>query len=247
MYSQEKADRILALRRLYVESEREFTEFSNIIPVARNPREVYSPRLWAILQGVGSQVDGMLKLLIDEFNLRVKSKKFPAMCKALNKGGMLAAQKITLKEKIEPFNPFAEDNPAWWTAYNATKHDLPDGVYEATLGNTIQALGALFILNHIGNILFMRMSSLTHVSKDPTDMVLKKESWQDFEEEFRKAPDVPSVKIDSMELIPRQLANLQPYRLGSYEWGSIIFYNLSIYWLLWGHVKLRHLRNAFGS
>jgi len=98
----------------------------------------------------------------------------------------------------------------------------------------------LFILNHIGNILFMRMSPLTHVSKDPTDIILMKESWQDFEEEFRKAPDDPSVKVGSMELIPRQLANLQPYRLGSHEWGSMIFYHLSIYWPLWGHVKPNH-------
>lgn len=235
--SQGKADRILALRRLYVESEREFIEFTNIIPVDRNPYEVYSPRLWPILLSVGSQVDGMLKLLIEEFNLDVKSNKFPAMREALNTEGMLTAQKITLKEKLEPFNPFAEDNLDWWNAYNATKHDLPEGIYKATLGNTIQALGVLFILNHIGNILFMRMSPLTNVSKDPTDMILMKESWQDFEEEFRKAPDDPSVKVGSMELIPRQLANLQPFRLGSHEWGSMIFYHLSIYWPLWGHVN----------
>jgi hypothetical protein len=97
---------------------------------------------------------------------------------------------------MESFNPFEDKRPGWWDAYNSTKHDLPDGFYKATLGNTIQALGALFILNHIGNILLMRTVPGATVALDPVERLMMRDSWQDFEQEFRKAPDDPKgVKI----------------------------------------------------
>src|SRR2546422_9704784 len=239
MPAQEKIERALSMQGLYVESERQFAEFTNIIPLKANPLELYSPRLWGILLSVGSQIDGLLKLLTEEFNLHVNSEKFPAQCQALNSGGMLSAQKITLRDKFAPFNPFEEETRGWWEAYNATKHDLPEGIYKATLGNTIQALGALFILNHIGNILLMRTFPGSNVARDPVERVLRKVSWQVFEEEFRKAPDDPKgVTIGNLEISPRLIADLQPFRWGSHEWHSTVFYHLSIYWPVWGEIRL---------
>ncbi len=233
-----KIERTLAMQRLYAESEREFSEFTDIIPITANPPELYSPRLWGVLQSVGSQIDGMLKLLVEEFNLRVNSSKFPAECKALNSRGMLSAQKITIQDKLEPFNPFEETSPGWWDGYNATKHALPNGMYQATLRNTIQALGALFILNHIGNILLMRTFPGANAAKDPVDRVLTSGFWQDFEQEFRKDPDDPEgVTIGTLKISPKLLANLQPFAWGSHRFQSTVFYHLSIYWPIWGNVK----------
>jgi len=238
MASRQEGEIVLAMQSLHDDSERQFSEFTNIVPLRANPREVWSPRLWGILQGIGSQIDGMLKLLVSQFNMQVVSETFPVEYRALNSGGMLSVQKVMLRDTLESFNPFDKEKPDWWDAYNATKHALPDGIYKANLENTVQALGALFILNHIGNILLMRSVPGANVAKDPVERLLKSDSWQDFEEEFRKAPDDPNgVKIGIVPLPPRLLANLQPFTWGTHEWGSSVFYHLSFYWPAFGNVK----------
>jgi len=53
-----------------------------------------------------------------------------------------------LYEVCVPFKKFkTKEIPNWWTSYNHVKHQWFDCMKEATLGNTIEALAGLFVLN----------------------------------------------------------------------------------------------------
>src|SRR5439155_8773155 len=115
-------DEIRRMRGLYREAQRQFSEFTEIVPYENNPDNVYSPKLYTILQSAGSQVAGMLRLVSNELGLGVKDDKFPAYYKALNGDTILQIQKLTLRETWKPIRPFDSDKPKWWEAYNDTKH-----------------------------------------------------------------------------------------------------------------------------
>jgi hypothetical protein len=55
-------------------------------------------------------------------------------------------------EQRSPFERFKEPKPddkipPWWDAYNALKHDFYSEVEEGNLGNALESLAALFVLN----------------------------------------------------------------------------------------------------
>jgi hypothetical protein len=59
--------------------------------------------------------------------------------------------------QITPFKDFSESTPDWWSAYNTTKHQFYDKMYDANLENTISCLAGLFILNalHLCNSYYL--------------------------------------------------------------------------------------------
>ena len=50
---------------------------------------------------------------------------------------------------LTPFNDFGDTTPVWWTAYNHTKHEFYSSMEEANMGNLMNALGGLLILNSL--------------------------------------------------------------------------------------------------
>lgn len=48
---------------------------------------------------------------------------------------------------IRPFEDFGSKPPAWWIAYNHVKHEYYEKIAEANLGNVVNALGGLMVLN----------------------------------------------------------------------------------------------------
>lgn len=76
------------MKEHYIESERQFIEFTTIIPLSHNPDNVYSPRLWSILQSVASQIEGMFRILTAELNLHPINDTFVEFYKSLNVGGV---------------------------------------------------------------------------------------------------------------------------------------------------------------
>lgn len=63
----------------------------------------------------------------------------------------------------------SDDNPGWWKAYNAVKHDRVGSYPEANLGNVIYAFAALFVteaalLRHERDHLLVRPMSLVRFS-----------------------------------------------------------------------------------
>lgn len=176
------------MARLYEDTETQFLSFNRIIPYNRNPGEVYSPRLYTILQSSSAQIISLMASLAsclcgDGFKspTHMRQKDFPFYYWLLNKEGMLSVQKLAPKEKvtmiITPFKVEEGDTPKWWQAYNKTKHGLPGGAYRCTLENVLNAIGALSILHDISQFI-LRTSA--------RDSILRKDNWRDKSDDFIK-------------------------------------------------------------
>jgi len=235
-------DKILLMEDLYWDTERQFLEFAAIIPYDHNPDDVYSPRLVSILRSAGSQIDGLLKIITERLGLTPASNKYPAYYECLNQGGMLQCQKVTPVRTLKPFKPFTDKNPPWWKAYNDTKHGLPEGAYAATLVNTLQALGALYVLHHIGRLLLFQEVPGTGISQqsDFPASLLKAENWYDFEEEFRENPhDTQGVHFHHGGGVePLRLASGKFLGLPGLDWGSEVLYYLTFFPRIFGSVNV---------
>lgn len=142
------------LGELHLDSERQFMTFNELIPYHRNFHvidQINSPRLIPILQSVCNMVEALMKNLRKKLNI-TGGGNFDEVLSDLDKNGMLSVQRVALKENLEILTPFTYQkghSPAWWQAYNATKHHLPIGASCATVGHTLNALGALYVLIHL--------------------------------------------------------------------------------------------------
>ena len=138
----------------YFETEKQFLDLIRIIPLENN-EETFSPILYNILQSSCGQVENMMRLLCDRFELEYdRYSKFPKYYELLNKNGTLERRKILQKKTQTTYTPFqindGELTPSWWSGYNDTKHFLPDGLVAGNLKNTVQALSAVYILHCMG-------------------------------------------------------------------------------------------------
>lgn len=169
-------DRLCQFCKLYEELEIEFLEFEKIVPYSTEAENTYSPKLRPILQTACTDIEGVLKFLIEFLKKKPKQKNFMDMFKQLNSKNMLSIQKVSHRESRCIFTPFElgcnRYAPFWWRAYNKTKHELPEGAKCATIENTINALGALLILLHTSRIL---------IESDDPNLILDCNNWTDNE------------------------------------------------------------------
>jgi hypothetical protein len=154
-------ERISRIGDMHLEFERQFDLFNTIVPYKYNweiRNSLYSPSLYSLLQGINSNVDAMCRLLTGLFGIAPDDPKASASehFRRLNVKRMLSVQQVGLAETVQVIAPFSVQDgvPLWWTAYNKTKHELPEGASQANLGNVIEALGALVILLHVSAKVF---------------------------------------------------------------------------------------------
>jgi len=130
--------------------ERRLMELGRTIPF-NNADETFSPSLYDILQSSCSQVSNIMRILCEYFELDVDGNTFPDYYKALNRDHVLEKQVVDCAFKNVVYKPFVlcdnEEPPFWWTKYNATKHQLPQGYVEGNLINTLHAVTASYALN----------------------------------------------------------------------------------------------------
>lgn len=189
------------MKEIYEDTERQFIEFTRIIPID-NPYETYSTRLYSLLQHICGQIESLMRIYCDQMNLKYDSRKFPSYFETLNSNKMLENQKILLiktKSIIQPFLPKGISTE-WWHNYNDTKHQLPNGLKQGNLGNTILALAGLYLLHTMKKYLQWEM---------PPEKLLDHRHWQNEDE-----------KISDKLLI---------HHLRTSEGISKIFYNLTHY------------------
>lgn len=154
----------------YFEIENEFNEITRIIPL-ENESNTFSPKLYSILQNSCVQVENMLRLLCDKFQLDYRDKRnFPKYYEMLNKNGVLKQQRIAMEKKHETLYPFdlqdGSETPFWWSSYNKTKHNLPDGFKQGNLRNTIYALSAGYAIH-----------CMSYYAQYSSEQILNKEKW----------------------------------------------------------------------
>jgi len=155
-YSQEKEHKMTTredynkMLDFYIETEKQFLDFIRIIPLDNN-QNTYSPLLYNILQSSCGQVENLLRMICDKAGLQYTEKNFPSYHSQLNSKKMLEKQTVLLLKTKKKYNPFMIDQgfitPFWWRGYNDTKHDLPNGLKQGNLENTINALSSVYILH----------------------------------------------------------------------------------------------------
>lgn len=176
---------------LYYETERQFIEFDRVVPYHKNPDNVYSPVLYGILQSLGSQTDGLLKALCRETGvIPAKPEDFPRRVAALDAKGLLSFLKVVARRDRRTLAPFGRASPAWWGAYNKTKHELPLGLASVTLRNAMEAMSAVFCLLYIGLLCVGQETPGTKMYHrlDFPEWILDKSNWEDVEGQVKTAP-----------------------------------------------------------
>lgn len=143
---------LIEMQNHYKYAELQFQKFNSIIPYTRNPPNVYSPRLASLILTLGPQVLGTFGIIKQQLGVTCGD-TFGKYYEALNSDGMLSSQGFVLENGDVKY-PFMKSNPEWWEAYNhSIKHQMPSGMSSAILVNIIDALGALFILHHIADVI----------------------------------------------------------------------------------------------
>ena len=161
--------RLEEMQKLYMDTERQFQEVTYVIPIDNSPH-VYSPRLYSILQLSCAQIDSLFKIICGQLGIEIVNKKFPEFYKTLNENKMLQKQEVFLLERKIFLHPFNETGKhKWWTGYNDTTHELPEGIVQGTLGNVLDSMAAVFLLNNIAN--------LTKWYAKDTERFLDGENW----------------------------------------------------------------------
>src|SRR5579885_3105939 len=198
------------MQNFYLYTDREFNELSQIIPLD-NKLETYSPRFYNILQSTCGQVENICRILCEKLQLRPSKSNFASYYSELNVDGMLEKQAVYLIKKNEvkmPFKITSNKTPDWWQNYNDTKHKLPDGILQGNIGNTINALSALYSLHRIA----------FHVRFEANPIrVLCKKHWYE------------SWIADARDLLTRRIMKYEPQGMFYSElFSPISFYSAEI-------------------
>ena len=141
----------------YYSTEADLLDVLRIIPVENHP-STFSPKLYNILQSSCSQVENLLRLLCDRFDIKYVKEPdsiYKEYSRLINKDNLLENQRVLILPVFEPLEqatyPFTNeegsDYPKWWQQYNMTKHRLPEGFKKGNLGNTLNALAGVYALH----------------------------------------------------------------------------------------------------
>jgi hypothetical protein len=190
----------------YLTFEDEFVHYLRYVPLEEEHYNVYSMRLGDLLNNVGSIVDSFFNNAIycdcldDIQNInkfrQKKERKMRDHRQIFENYYNLSNKEIfVLKNfsKIAPFSNWNENKPLeWWKKYTLIKHDRFENRKQATLKTTLEALGALFLLNviHLDTRgILIRDGIIPNVSINSTatggreifiEMLLKKEPLDGF-------------------------------------------------------------------
>lgn len=211
------------LFEIYLATERQFLEFDQLVPHDRNPPGVYSPVLYNVLQSAGSQTDGLMKVLCKEMELKPTSDNFPARYDVMNVGRLLPFLKVLTRRSLRVILPFDAKPPAWWAAYNDSKHELPSGLTSVNLEKTMTALGGVYCLLLLRLLCATRDHPRSYVMNrvDFPGWILDANPWADLEEEIRTDPHTPvKVERDGASVGLGLPSNLAPMRFVDRDgWG----------------------------
>lgn len=146
------------MQDFYLFTESQFKKITQIIPLDNNSK-TYSPELYNILLSTCGQVESMMRLIRQKLKLGgTVSDSFRQHYKKLNNKSFLKSQVVYFIPRVKKYRnhirPFvirpSKETPTWWKNYNQSKHNLPIGIKQGNIDNTIKALAALYSLHYIG-------------------------------------------------------------------------------------------------
>lgn len=159
---------------LYKYMESDFIRYLEYVPYTEKNKDVYSPKLIALLLQICGYIDTVFKEMAknhefknipecdeinklekDEYrsyNIGLARAAFEKIYKlSSNNDGKLIAKLSWYGDKeLIPFKMFAMGkSPYWWRIYNAIKHSWSRAFEQSNVDNTLEALSGAFLLNVI--------------------------------------------------------------------------------------------------
>ena len=148
----------------YLELEREFSEFTNFVPLLKENSEVISPKLANLVSLSGNWIETIFKrrmlehgwpftdiacTLPDDINNIHKFRTTFEEPYKLSRQVVFVKRYLTeFYRRVSPFASFAQsETPKWFGDYSRLKHDRPELQKCMTLWRTTEALAALFLLS----------------------------------------------------------------------------------------------------
>lgn len=141
--------------RFYIFLENKFIKTLNYVELTRKNFKTYSIDYAHQLLSIGSELDSFLKIYC-RFNPQDRKTMKHHIDYLVDNYSDINLQKIYIPtadielipyEKIRKFDPKTEKNPLdWWNAYNKVKHNRQGNLTQASLGNVINALSALYLI-----------------------------------------------------------------------------------------------------
>lgn len=166
-------------RLIYLDLEEELENFCRFVPPVADHLSVYSTKLWGLLLRASAEIDSQLHSLVEELDKkRVKTRIDDYRARE----NIFELSKFKLISRFDgqpvvPFESFASNkSPDWWHDYNAVKHRRLESLRNATLGNTILAVGGLYVVlyRQWGEYLLPRVVTLVngqHVAQSPSKIL----------------------------------------------------------------------------
>ena len=127
------------------------TNLSRYIDFVKDNFEAYSTEMARILLTAASEVDVVAKLLCQKINKNSNANNINDYRNEItNAIPSFANIEINIPRYALTFRPWDNwsnnVNPHWWTAYNAVKHERNTNFKLANLNNTLNSVGALFVM-----------------------------------------------------------------------------------------------------
>ncbi len=143
----------------FIALENDLAQVSRYIEFCESNLPVFSIELAHLLLAAASEVDVMAKCvcaLVDPRSKPGNIKQYENVLKKAAQRGQildLATVKVLVPRYGMDFKPWENwaknQTPNWWKSYNYVKHERNKYFNEATLQHTLNAMGALLILNYI--------------------------------------------------------------------------------------------------
>ena len=141
--------------RFYILLENKFIGTLNYVELTKDNFKTYSIEYAHQLLAIGSELDTFFKIYC-EFNPNDPKKMSNYKKNILKSYPEIMSQEITVfntEIKLIPYENFDQFAPKhrkdilqWWIAYNSVKHNRQKQLNQASLGNVINALSALYLI-----------------------------------------------------------------------------------------------------
>lgn len=132
--------------------EEDIRQYSRYVEIVESNLAVYSLELTRLFLSICSEVDVLCKLICGIESPDRKVAKMPKYIEVFSESlEGLSSEKISMPQYGLVFCPFQSIDegisPKWWREHNGVKHKRDENYRYANLGNVLDALGGLYLLN----------------------------------------------------------------------------------------------------
>ncbi|PAY01189.1 hypothetical protein CKO50_11500 [Pseudoalteromonas sp. HM-SA03] len=162
--------------RYYLSLESDVYALSRYIHFAPDNFKTYSIELAKLYLAICAEVEVVLKEICDICpNKKGKNTNINNYRQWIveNQQGLITEQALSFEFELQyvPWKAFEEGrSPSWWSDYNKVKHERREHFHKANLGNVLESLAGLYIVNLYLERVLSERSGYSHFPIDINDV-----------------------------------------------------------------------------